>query len=77
MPDLNASEAEWAEAETSLFWKFAQVTREEYTVMYREIISTAVRDAAALEPAREEAAPEEAGDEGPGADTEEPPEEDE
>jgi hypothetical protein len=55
MPDLNDNEAEWAEAETSLFWKFAQMTREEYTMMYREILSAAVRDAAALEPARKEA----------------------
>jgi ParB/RepB/Spo0J family partition protein len=77
MPDLNDNEAEWAEAEMSLFWKFAQVTREDYTMMYREILSAAVRDAAALEPAKEETAPEEAGDEDLGMDMEESPEEDE
>jgi hypothetical protein len=52
MPDLNYSEAKWAEAETSLFWKFAQVTRDEYIMMYREILSAAVGDV--LGPAREE-----------------------
>jgi ParB/RepB/Spo0J family partition protein len=76
MPGLTDNEAKWAEAETSLFWKFAQVTREEYTVMYRETLSAAVRDVTALEPAREEAAPEEAGED-PGVDMGDPPEEDE
>jgi ParB/RepB/Spo0J family partition protein len=63
MPGLNNDEAKWAEAETSLFWKFAQVTREEYTMMYREILSAAVREAIVLEPSREETASEEIDDE--------------
>jgi hypothetical protein len=75
MPDLNDNEAEWAEAEMSLFWKFAQVTQEEYTMMYREILSAAVR-AAISGPTPKKAAPEEAGDEDPGVDMEESPEED-
>jgi ParB/RepB/Spo0J family partition protein len=70
MPDLNDNEDQWAEAGMSLFWKFAQVTREEYTMMYRDILSTAVMDAVNQEPPREETAPEAAGDEDPGEDDE-------
>jgi ParB/RepB/Spo0J family partition protein len=81
MPNLRNNEAQWAEAETTLFWKFAQVTREEYIIMYREILSAAVR-AAISDPVQEEAAPEEAvpeevGEEDSGVDTEQLPEEEE
>jgi ParB/RepB/Spo0J family partition protein len=68
LPDINDSEEEWKNTERSMQWKFLQITREEYVMMYREIISEAIR-AAISGPAREEAAPEETG--------EEPPEEDE
>jgi hypothetical protein len=68
MPELNDGDGQWAEAEKSLFWKFAQLERDEYIRMYREVISEAVK-AAVSEPGREDAAPEETG--------EEPPEEDE
>jgi hypothetical protein len=46
LPGLDGGEAAWAEAENTLFWKFAQMGREEYIALYREIISEAVRDAA-------------------------------
>jgi ParB/RepB/Spo0J family partition protein len=68
LPDIDDSEQEWENTEQSVQWKFLQITRNEYTMMYREILSEAVR-AVIPEPAREEAAPEETG--------EEPPEEDE
>jgi ParB/RepB/Spo0J family partition protein len=68
LPDINDSEQEWENTEQSVQWKFLQITRNEYTMMYREILSEAVR-AVIPGPAREEAAPEETG--------EEPPEEDE
>jgi ParB/RepB/Spo0J family partition protein len=67
LPKLNASDEQWEEDEKSLFWKFAQMTREEYIIMYREFLSAAVRDALP-EPAREEAAPEETGEEPPEGD---------
>jgi ParB/RepB/Spo0J family partition protein len=74
MPGLNDNEDQWAKAEKSLFWKFAQVAREEYTMMYREILSAVVR-AAISEPVQKEAAPEETGDEDSGVDEEEAQEE--
>jgi ParB/RepB/Spo0J family partition protein len=43
------------EAEKSFFWKFAQMTREEYISMYRETLGAAVQAAEAAEPGREEA----------------------
>jgi hypothetical protein len=67
LPDINDSGQEWESTEKSMQWKFLQVTRAEYIMMYREILSRAVR-AAVSGPAREEAAPGETG--------EEPPEED-
>ena len=60
MPDLNDSEAQWAEAEASLFWKFAGLTRKEYTQMYRAYLSKAIEDnpepeePPAIEPAADE-----------------------
>jgi ParB/RepB/Spo0J family partition protein len=76
MPGLTDDEVKWAEAEMTLFWKFAQVTREEYIIMYREILSAAVR-AVISDPVQEEAAPEEAGEEDASVDTEQLPEEEE
>jgi ParB/RepB/Spo0J family partition protein len=46
LPGLDGGEAARAEAENTLFWKFAQMGREEYITLYTEIISAAVRDAA-------------------------------
>jgi ParB/RepB/Spo0J family partition protein len=45
VPDINDDEDQWAETEKSLFLKFAQVTREEYIGMYREILSREIRAA--------------------------------
>jgi len=45
LPDIDDSEAQWLDAEKSLFWKFAGVTREEYLDMYRERLSSAVAEA--------------------------------
>ena len=44
LPDIDDSEAQWRDAEKSLFWKFAGVTREEYLDMYRERLSSAVAE---------------------------------
>jgi len=44
MPELNDSEDKWARSEESLFWKFAQITKEEYCGMYRELLTTAIRE---------------------------------
>jgi ParB/RepB/Spo0J family partition protein len=77
MPDLNDNDAQWAETEMSLFWKFAQVTRDEYTMMYREILSAAVKDANSQELPQEETTPEVPVEEGPGDDMEDPPGEEE
>jgi len=44
LPDIDDSEAQWLDAEKSLFWKFAGMTREEYLDMYRERLSAAVAE---------------------------------
>jgi len=44
MPELNDSEEKWAKNVETLFWKFAQVTREEYCSMYRELLTAAIRE---------------------------------
>jgi hypothetical protein len=53
LPGLNDSDKEWEKTEKSLFWKFAQMTREEYIIMYREILSATIRNAIS-EPAGKE-----------------------
>ena len=45
LPDIDDGEAQWLDAEKSLFWKFAGMTREEYLDMYRERLSSAVAEA--------------------------------
>ena len=45
LPDIDNSEEQWRDAEKSLFWKFAGMTREEYLGMYRERLSAAVAEA--------------------------------
>jgi hypothetical protein len=45
LPDLNDSESEWAEAEASLFWKFAQMERSEYVAMYKNSLAEALKAA--------------------------------
>jgi ParB/RepB/Spo0J family partition protein len=45
MPGLDDDEEDWAETEASLFWKFAQVSRDEYITRYKEILSQAIRAA--------------------------------
>jgi hypothetical protein len=43
LPELRDDEAEWKQTETSLFWRFAQMTREEYTALYQQILTKAIR----------------------------------
>jgi ParB/RepB/Spo0J family partition protein len=45
-PDWNG---EWDDLDTALFWKFAQVSREEYAALYKEQLAQAVREAAGEE----------------------------
>jgi len=44
MPDIDSGEAEWRNAEETLFWKFAGLTRDEYAEMYRERLSGAIAE---------------------------------
>jgi hypothetical protein len=43
IPDLRDDEAKWKRTETSLFWRFAQMTREEYIALYQRILTEAIR----------------------------------
>jgi ParB/RepB/Spo0J family partition protein len=43
LPELRDDEAEWKQTETSLFWRFAQMTREEYIALYQRILTEAIR----------------------------------
>jgi ParB/RepB/Spo0J family partition protein len=45
LPDINDSEQEWENTERSAQWKFLQITRDEYVMMYWEILSEAIRAA--------------------------------
>jgi hypothetical protein len=57
LPDIDDSEQEWSNTEGSIQWKFLQITRDEYIMMYREILSATVKEVIAEEPAKEEADP--------------------
>jgi ParB family chromosome partitioning protein len=46
MPDINFTNNEQENYKESLFWKFAQMTLDEYTAMYNEVLSAAVNEAA-------------------------------
>jgi hypothetical protein len=43
LPELRDSEQEWKQAENSLFWRFAQMTKEEYITLYQRILTEAIR----------------------------------
>jgi len=43
MPELRSTDEEWKEAENTLFWRFAQVTKEEYIALYQRILTEAIR----------------------------------
>lgn len=43
MPDLKDSEEKWESSQRSLFWRFAQMSREEYTAMYQGILTEAIK----------------------------------
>jgi hypothetical protein len=43
MPDLNDSDEDWERTEQSMFWKFAQIDKELYLQMYREVLDKAVK----------------------------------
>jgi hypothetical protein len=43
LPELRDNEAKWKQTETSLFWRFAQMTKEEYIVLYQRILTEAIR----------------------------------
>ena len=45
LPDLDDDDEEWAQTEQSLFWKFAQIDKELYLQLYREILDEAVSSA--------------------------------
>jgi hypothetical protein len=53
LPDLRDNEEEWKEIETSLFWRFAQMTKEEYIALFQRILTEAIR-AEVNAPAQEE-----------------------
>ena len=45
MPDLNDNDDQWARAEQTAFWQFAQMTREEYIELYKTILDVKVSEA--------------------------------
>jgi ParB/RepB/Spo0J family partition protein len=60
LPGLRDTEEEWQDTEKTIFWRFAQITREEYTEYYKKLLTEAIRMetsgvAAADEPKAEEA----------------------
>jgi ParB/RepB/Spo0J family partition protein len=42
IPALEDDEAEWKEHETSLFWRFAQMTKEEYIELHKKVLMEAI-----------------------------------
>ena len=44
MPDLSDDDGEWAEAEKTMFWEFAQMSRDEYTALYKELLDHKIAD---------------------------------
>ena len=54
VPSLDDSEEEWRDTEKDLFWKFAQMEREEYLRLYRDILAETVKEAAGMEPGEPE-----------------------
>ena len=54
VPGLDDSEEEWRDTEKDLFWKFAQMERDEYLRLYRDILAETVKEAAGMEPGEPE-----------------------
>jgi len=44
MPDLDDDEEQWNETENKLFWKFAQMSREEYAALYKGFLYQKIED---------------------------------
>jgi hypothetical protein len=42
LPELRDTDEEWKRTENTLFWRFAQITREEYIALYQRILTTAI-----------------------------------
>ena len=43
LPELDDSDDDWNEMETTFFWRFAQMSREEYIALYQRILTEAIR----------------------------------
>ena len=43
LPDLRDNDLDWEATEGSLFWRFAQMTREEYIALYQRILTEAIK----------------------------------
>jgi len=43
LPGLRDTDDDWKETEKSLFWKFAQISREEYIALYKKLLTEAIR----------------------------------
>jgi len=43
MPQLRDTDDHWKRTENTLFWRFAQITREEYISLYQQILTEAIR----------------------------------
>jgi len=58
LPGLRDTEEEWQDTEKTIFWRFAQITREEYIEYYTKLLTEAIRmetsGTAADEPKEEE-----------------------
>ena len=83
LPGLRDTDADWKATENTLFWQFAQITREEYIALYTKILTEAIRmetsgAAQAEEPQAEEPQGDEPSDDNgesdPEVDTGNPPE---
>jgi len=43
LPELRDDEADWKRHENTVFWRFVQMTREEYIALYQRILTEAIR----------------------------------
>lgn len=43
LPSLRATDEDWKETEKTIFWRFVQITREEYTEYYTKLLTEAIR----------------------------------
>ena len=52
LPDLRDTDEEWKRTEESLFWRFAQISREEFISLYKRVLTDAIRsETSSTEPA--------------------------